>query len=527
MASRLKAKILNSFQVHGLTLRRESSQYLEQMLGQLEFEQQVEWIEQIITWLQSQSLETALISKDQIVTCIKQCSSISQRQEQTFRVISAFEVPAFSYNNDRKKFLKIDDKRRLFPAADAKALLYCERYKIVQQRTLRHKLFAAPTAASMLSSSKEEHYKLCSCESLIGMTNKANKFVVVLGMLTQLKEGKLFLEDPTGSVQLNLSKTTFSQALTTEGSMVLAEGIYDDKVFNVQAIGFAPPELAKVSREYFGSVNYFGGDAIKCMKTDSTLKELEHQLDDCMLVILSDVWLDDVKTMERLKILFTGYNQCPPTAFILMGNFLRNSLGFQDVGTLKDCFKQLADLVVQFPDIIHQSRFVVVPGNKDPLTTKVIPRPPLPKVVTEYFSSKVPQSAFTSNPARIQLYTQEIVLFREDTISKMCRNCVYVPWESDSEVQMAQLYVKNLVGNAHLCPLPTHIAPVLWQWDHALWLYPTPDVVVCADKHEPFTISQNECLFTNPGQFTKGDFCFKVYLPGQRKVEDSQISDSK
>lgn len=526
MSGKLKAKILNSFQVQGLTLRRESSQYLEQMLGQLEPDQQVDWIQQIISWLQGQSLESALISKDLIVTCIKQCSSISEQQQQVFRVISAFEVPAFSYNNDRKKFLRHDDKRRLFPEADSKAELYCERYKIVQQRTLRHRLFAAPTAASMLSSTKHENYKLCSCESLIGMANKANKFVVVLGMLTQLKEGKLFLEDPTGSVQLNLSKANFSQALITEGSIVLAEGTYDDKMFNVQAIGFAPAEPAKISREYFGTVNYFGGDAAKCMKTDSALKELEEQqLDDSMLVILSDVWLDDVKTMERLKILFTGYSQCPPTAFILLGNFLRNSLGFQDVATLKDCFKQLADLIVQFPDIVSRSRFIFVPGNRDPLTTKVVPRPPLPKVVTEYFTTKLPQSSFTSNPARVQLYTQEIVLFREDTISKMCRNSVYVPWESDSEVQMSQLYVKNLIGNAHLCPLPTHIAPVLWQWDHAMSLYPTPDLVVCADKHEAFTVSQNDCIFTNPGQFTKGDFCFKVYLPGQKKVEDSQICE--
>ncbi|XP_022656971.1 DNA polymerase epsilon subunit 2-like [Varroa jacobsoni] len=522
---KLKVKIFNSFQVQGLTLRRESSQYLEQILGRLEPDQQVDWINQIITWLQGQCLESALISKDQIVACIKQCSSISEQQQQVFHIISAFDVPAFSYNNDRKKFMRIEGKRQLFPVADAKAELYCERYKIVQQRTLRHKLFAAPTAASMLSSSKRDHYKLCSCESLIGMTNKANRFVVVLGMLTQLKEGKLFLEDPTGSVQLDLSKASFSQALITEGSIVLAEGTYDDKMFNVQAIGFAPAEPAKTSREYFGSVNYFAGDAVKCMKTDSSLKESQHQLEDYMLVILSDVWLDDVKTMERLKILFTGYNQCSPSAFILMGNFLRNSLGFQDVGTLKECFKQLADLITQFPDLMSRSRFIFVPGNRDPLTTKVIPRPPLPKVVTEYFSMKIPQSTFTSNPARIQLYTQEIILFREDLISKMCRNSVHVPWEPDGEVQLSQLYVKNLVGNAHLCALPTHIAPVLWQWDHALWLYPTPDLVVCADKHEPFTISQNECLFTNPGQFTKGDFCFKVYLPGQKKVEDSQICE--
>ncbi|XP_003748292.1 DNA polymerase epsilon subunit 2 [Galendromus occidentalis] len=526
MASRLKSKILNTFQVQGLTLRKEASQYLEQMLGQLETEPQREWIQQMIEWFQNQSLESALITKDLIVKCIKECSSLpDEQQHQVFKVISAFEVPAFTYNNDRKKFLKVETKRILFPDADAKADLYQERYKVVHQRTLRHRLFAPPSAASLLSSTQAEHYKLCTCESLMGMAKTDNKFVVVLGMITQLKEGKLSLEDPTGCVSLNLSKANFPEALITEGSIVLAEGTYDDKIFNVQAIGFAPAEAASISREFFGSVNYFGGDSLKCMKTDAAVREMEQQLDDSMIVFLSDVWLDDVRTMERLKILFEGYNQCPPLAFVMMGNFLRDSLGFADIVTLKDCFKQLADLILQFPAVVERSRFIFVPGSRDPLVSKILPRPPLPTAITEAFSSKLPKTVFTSNPARIQLYSQEIVLFREDVVSKMCRNSIYVPWDTDSDVAMAQLYVKNLVGNSHLCCLPIHLAPIYWQMDHSFWLYPMPDLVVCGDKHEAFTVKQNDCVFTNPGQFTKNDFCFKVYFPGQKKVEDSQISE--
>ena len=37
-----------------------------------------------------------------------------------------------------------------------------------------------------------------------------------------------------------------------------------------------------------------------------------------------------------------------------------------------------------------------------------------------------------TNPCRLQMYTQEIVIFREDIISKMCRNCVYFPEDGDA-----------------------------------------------------------------------------------------------
>ena len=37
-----------------------------------------------------------------------------------------------------------------------------------------------------------------------------------------------------------------------------------------------------------------------------------------------------------------------------------------------------------------------------------------------------------TNPCRLQMYTQEVVIFREDIISKMCRNCVYFPEDGDA-----------------------------------------------------------------------------------------------
>lgn len=51
----------------------------------------------------------------------------------------------------------------------------------------------------------------------------------------------------------------------------------------------------------------------------------------------------------------------------------------------------------------------------------------MPACLVESLQKKVPKAEFVTNPCRMQYCTQEIVLFREDIIMKMCRNCVRYP----------------------------------------------------------------------------------------------------
>ena len=138
-------------------------------------------------------------------------------------------------------------------------------------------------------------------------------------------------------------------------------------------------------------------------------------------------------------------------------------------------------------------------------------------------------------------------MFREDIVMKMCRNCVRFPEDGnianhvrtlfldDSEekkstnvtciLQMSginfktlhalnysiekrsyilfKLYIflqfaKTLICQGHLCPLPLHVAPVYWSYDNALRIYPVPDLIVCADKYDPFSVSQLDTHVVNP-----------------------------
>ena len=143
----------------------------------------------------------------------------------------------------------------LHAEAKPKSDLYKERYAILHQRTLRHDLFSQ----AVIGSQKEDKkFQLKPVEFLLGSNAKLGD-IIVLGMLTQLKEvgtrynshsifkfylhelkfklqfslpyyilhlyllssipfilfqGKWFLEDPTGAVQLDLSKSvSFGRSL--------------------------------------------------------------------------------------------------------------------------------------------------------------------------------------------------------------------------------------------------------------------------------------------------------------------------
>jgi DNA polymerase epsilon subunit 2 len=82
--------------------------------------------------------------------------------------------------------------------------VFCIRYAILHQLTRRHKLFT-PAIFGTNSDDAGYKYKLQPIEFLLGSSGKVSE-AIVLGLLTQLREGRYYLEDPTGILQLDLSK---------------------------------------------------------------------------------------------------------------------------------------------------------------------------------------------------------------------------------------------------------------------------------------------------------------------------------
>ncbi|XP_007886552.2 DNA polymerase epsilon subunit 2 [Callorhinchus milii] len=523
MAGRIKGRVSAAFKMHGLLLRSNATVYLVEVLesvAELELE---DAIERIVDAVEKQPLKCNMIEQSMVEAAVQECSqTCDETMEHVFNIIGAFDVPRFIYNPERKKFLPLamteHSAPRLFGTAKDKAELFRERYTIMQQRTHRHELFTPPVTGSNPDETRNK-FQLKTIETLLGNTAKMGE-IIVLGMITQLKEGKYFLEDPTGTIQLDISKAQFHSGLYTESCFVLTEGWYEDGVFHVNAFGFPPTEPSTVTRNYYGNINFFGGPSATSVKSSAKLKQLEGENEDAMFAFISDVWLDQVEVLEKLHMMFSGYSAMPPTCFIFCGNFSSAPYGKNQIKSLKESLKALADMICEYPNIHKNSRFVFVPGPEDPGPGCILPRPPIADFITEEFRQRVPFSVFATNPCRIQYCTQEIIIVREDMVNKMCRNCIRFP---SSNLDIPNHFVKTIISQGHLTPLPLYVSPVYWAYDYALRVYPVPDMIVFADKYDPFNIVLTDCICINPGSFPRSGFSFKVYYPSNRTVEDSKL----
>jgi len=537
---KLRGELTNAFKMHGLQLRQETVKYGMAVLSQVERSEIDSVIERLVDAILEQPLKSNLVERRHLEEAVKVLNAKIEEADsgsnlsdsKLLHVISAFNVPRYKYISERKKLVIEDpsvlNKKSIYGDEEDKSSVFSYRYEILLQRTMRHKLFSVTTVAgSVTATGGKKRFTLKPIEYLLASSSKLGE-LIVLGMLSQLKHGKYFLEDPTGFVEVDLSKAVYHSGIFTENSFVLAEGWYDDKLFHVTAVGFPPSESSQLSRQHLGNVNYFGTpETSTCLKANPQMQDLLRQKEESLFVFLSDVFLDQAPVMKRLQILLSGYATMPPTCIVLCGNFHSKPHGKSYLAEMKELFLAFANLVADHASIVRLTHFVFVPGPLDPGLGSVLPRPPIPPSIVSQFKEKVPNSTFTSNPCRIQYCSREMVIFRENLLIKMCRNSIHLPdtSASSSSAPFTSHFAKTLLGQAHLSPLPVHLSPVYWTYDHALSLYPNPDLVVVADTFDPYDErdASNETAVINPGSFAKSGFSFKVYYPATGAIEDCQV----
>jgi len=450
-------------------------------------------------------------------------------------VIDSFTVPrwrpqavAASTMGSAGRRVSAPQKPIVDATANAKGDMFRSRYELMLSKTLRNEKFTPP-ASSMLSNSKKSPYlQLTGVESLAG--SKEDK--LVLGMLTQLEEGSWFIEDLNGSVRVDLSQAHVTAGFHTESSFVIAQGRLlemekGDPIFQVFAMGTPPLERRENSLLALGKdANLFGGQ-FEPAETGALL-QLEKEAIDSMFLLVSDVALDNPRVMAGLRHIFEGYleDQVVPTVIVFMGNFLSHPFGQKagDVMTLSEKFTELGQMIAtDFAPLAESSTFVIVPGTNDPGPGNVLPRPPMPKMITRGLVEAIGADRvhLGTNPCRIRYMTQELILLRDDMMQKMIRHCSVKPDLGESGL-MSEHLIKSLVDQAHLSPLPTSARPVLWNHDHALWLFPVPHTIVLADKVDGYICMYGGTLGLNPGSFTT-DFSFSVYLPAERRAQQCSL----
>ncbi|KAK6505068.1 DNA-directed DNA polymerase epsilon, subunit B [Arthrobotrys musiformis] len=510
-------------------------------------------------------------------------------------VIDAFAQPKYKYNHSRKQFER-GQKPSLLPDATSKAQIFLTRYYLIHHRLLRNPSFQPPTFApsnSMTSRGTKTYFKITPIAHLLGRSGRP---FFIFGLLsTSPDTGQLMLEDPTGSIQLDI---THARPIPEDGvwfcpgSFVVVDGTFEaDGRFTAYTIGQPPSERRETSAEVFGHMDFLGINMPLEFSTGGGggrgLRLAEKRLANegkGKVVVLSQVHLDLPKTHEALTKLFekweteaNGEDEVEvPAVVIMCGGFVSDGFGVGN-GSLgyKEALDTFAVTIGPFNTLLTRTTFVLVPSDGDPWgaaftggASGALPR----KGVPDVFPGKL-KRVFTvannainkkdggggrvvlgSNPCRIGYFTREIVVFRDDLGARFVRNAVRfkalnsnddtgestqagkngeghemdvdglsgandLPSTQQEEeettpvqnvvpdsVKMARKLVKTILDQSYLSPYPVNIRPVLWDYTHALTLFPLPNYLILADSSTPpFTVTYEGCHVVNPGAFLVAD----------------------
>ncbi|KCV70647.1 hypothetical protein H696_03002 [Fonticula alba] len=449
------------------------------------------------------------------------------------RVLGAEQQPRLLLDRARNVWNVAPRASPFSKHADGHNAAILERYHLLHARCARHALF------------RPEHrhaggMELATTDSLSGRPAEAPP-VCLFGLLSRGPDGRPRLEDPYGSIRLDLSSAVANVGLFSAGTFALLEGqlasgsdmtdaMSEGATFRVSHVGFPPSEsrAATLSRS-LGFTSSTGMDH----RSVSGIGDVsgETQWEDAHIeqaaadpraawVVLSDVKLDSPVVMRMLERLFGSYQTAAedwlsahpgqslagllPDAFLMFGDFTQHGAS-SDLHHCRTLWAELGALIVRFPLVANRCRFIFVPGPNDhPASgsgglTGILPAEPIPPEWLEgtlfqwchpvdaaaISAADRPKNAiryahFTSNPCRLLFGPKEFCFFRHDLLGRMRRSLVVPPnlaTVSDIRTHLAH----TIIENAHLAPHPAPPA-LLWEYDHVLRLYPLPDAVFLADQ---------------------------------------------
>ncbi|KAH0610543.1 uncharacterized protein H6S33_012070 [Morchella sextelata] len=470
------------------------------------------------------------------------------------KVVDAFAMPKWAYNPLKRGFEKAP-KPTLLPPASAKTTLFRTRYALLHQRLLRTELFLPPTFLASTKAATQKQHKLTPISNLLG---RAGQSFLLFGMLAVNPSGVLTLIDTSGEIVLDLS---IAVAVPEDGSwfapgcFCIVDGAFEENSkFTVYTVGQPLPERRDASAEVLGHVDFLGNGVTLDMGVNfgsgggqqgRAMRRAESE-EGVRMVFLGAVELDGKGVLEGLRRVFEILEESPPLVIALIGSFTSIAMGTNGGSVAyKEYFDRLASLLADFSALTEASTFVFVPGDNDPWasafsggSSAALPR----KAVPEMFTGRVRrafqgaaaggEAVWTSNPCRIGYFTQEVVVCRDDVVGRLRRNGVGfrrgegegmdVDVEEgegeggeeeerekavvvvDEDVKGARKLVKTLLDQGHLSPFALGTRPVLWDYWHALMLYPLPTaLVLCEPAMQPFALTYEGCNVMNPGRLVE------------------------
>ncbi|KAI5364090.1 putative DNA polymerase alpha/delta/epsilon, subunit B, DNA polymerase epsilon, subunit B [Septoria linicola] len=376
------------------------------------------------------------------------------------KVISAFQQPRFTYDADKKHFLKVDSKPTLFPNPRQKTAVFKERYNIIYQRLLRNPAFQAPSLTAGTSALRRQgtvtertFYKITPIANLLGRGGSSH---LLLGMLVIAPTGTLALNDLSGSISLDLQHAMSmqdGQPYFCPGMIVLVDGVYEEDWAGAGSsglgntggvggtiggrfvgfeIGGPPVERRDIALSVnlkaedlgggFGWTDFLGLGSERAVgtrmkKLESQLIGPESEIEDASrkMIILSEITLDQPSTLSALRKLLEQYDMADqlPMGFVLAGDFSsKAAMAGAGTGSIeyKELFNELAAVLSDFPSLLRSCTWVFVPGDNDPWASSfsagastLLPREGVP----DLFTSRV-KRAFANAKAEVGTKKTEV-----------------------------------------------------------------------------------------------------------------------
>lgn len=464
----------------------------------------------------------------------KESSKSHQDIRKYIKVLDAFNLPKFEFDVHGKVFKQIACKTdALYDSSKDKIMFSLRRFNIVKQRLLRQ-----------LRSENDQFSKisLTSIKSMKGI-NSPNLDRFAFGQITEMSEGTFFLEDPEDFIQLDFSGLADTpRDFVMEGGLFLLRGICSGPKFLVKSITAAPCEKRQDTLSMLTHPDI--SEATNFAEPLHELKQMEEHAKNARFVIISEVWLDQPQVLERLKILFDGFNAQGrlPEFFILIGPFSSNPPkdGPRAWSHYQDLFDGFAEFIERIKNV-RQCRFVFVPAANDPgCVDALLPRPSIPEPIFDAWKRAKFDFVAASNPCRIVYFTQEIVIFRHEITQQMRSKSLnaqlivnigksaeeqdyetQIQLSQDNAMQMAdhQKALKSCLDQSTLSPFSLASQTVLWDSDHSLSLYPIPDALITAERQNCYEFAYEDCKCANPGSFPSAEGSFLLYNPAQKRFD--------
>ncbi|CAG2101249.1 unnamed protein product [Medioppia subpectinata] len=344
-----------------------------------------------------------------------------------------------------------------------------------------------------------KNFRLTPIDSLI-TTSDESVDCIVFGFLVKnaSKINELVVEDNTGRVPLVFTDDTqFRDALVVENSFVIIEGTYDSPkdCLYVESIGQSPPI-----------------DLSSAVEVSDGLQRIGR-----MLVVISDIHLDDENTLDKLKTLLTGYDSMVPIpdAFLFVGDFM--SKPCDEVSDFKAHMKNFVKIISKFTKISNFSQLIFIPGFND-IKGNDIPKSAFTVDMFPMTTKLINNYHLATNPVNIYIDGRHICLSAIPYMSKLRKHIIHNSTEDSTELGAS--IAKLITCNGHLSAGLSH------NLHNSLSLFHLPDFVLISDKHMNEDMDSNAHNYTDLvvlPSFSRDNFRFKVFYTNPKHIECSQI----